>query len=187
MNGEKDALLPTPPDENATLVANDKFVALPSDDTTSQLEAWTPSLTLPLESLSASSSPPALEDGDPTLGMDSTYTDALDRSNLHFRMSDRLSAFHDRMDSPVSSSSNEAEDGGSDNDASSPHYRKAILKPATFGPQTSMEDSDMNWDLDTEVKEPESLVDQEYRDYSRIRNLRNGLPSPEPEDPDIDL
>lgn len=181
LNASKDVLLPTPPDEDDVLVGDNKFITLPSDHIVStHPEPWTPSLTLPLDSISASSSPPALEDGEPTPGLDSMYTNALDRSNTQFSMASRLNMFHDRMGSPVSSSSNEAEDGGSDEDISSPSVRKAILKPATFNQPTT--DEILNWnDVDAMVVEPETSSGRGYRDHNRIR-LQNGLPSPEPED-----
>ncbi|GJJ11282.1 hypothetical protein Clacol_005514 [Clathrus columnatus] len=169
-NTDEEVLLPTPPDET---------VAFYVDDPSPNPEPWTPSLTLPLDSISSSSSPPALEDGDTPPGLDSTFTDALERSNLQFHMPNRLSVFQDRIGSPVSSSSNEAEDGGSDNDPSSPPFRKAILKPATFGP-SNMDGFTMSPSWDDIA--PEKSVDWEHRDLNRTRNLQGGLPSPESDD-----
>jgi len=204
---EKANVLPTPPQEpSPPPLSQPAAVAVAEEDLSMTRRHWTPSL--PLDSISsASSSPPELEEGDAPPGLEQESYDPLDQANLRYSMSNTLNGFHGRASSPTSSSSNEAEDGGSENGASpswvkntlsdfapSPPFAKAVLKPASFGP--SYGDAAFAWGAGLEPPSPPSRSISDFGDSKLAehgwdsddptqprRHQSWQLPSPEPEEP----
>jgi ubiquitin carboxyl-terminal hydrolase 4/11/15 len=179
-------------------------VPTPDEDFSMAQRHWTPSL--PLDSTSSSSSsPPALEEGDGPPGLDDQIYDPLEQANVRYAMSNALNGFQGRAASPNSSSSNEAENGGSDSGASppwgkrtlsdfvpSPPFAKAVLKPASFSP--SYNEVNFPWGAGQEPPSPpsRSVSDAgdprvaehwDSDDATLSRRIQAGqLPSPDPED-----
>lgn len=126
-----------------------------------------------LESISSSSSsPPALEDCDGPPGLDEEMYDPLDQANLRYAMPTVLDGFQGRAASPNSTtSSNEAEDGGSDNDASpwgkhavpdASTFPNPVLKPASFSP--NYDEASYTWAPGQEPPSPPSRSVSELGD-----------------------
>ncbi|KAF8518039.1 ubiquitin-specific protease [Hysterangium stoloniferum] len=206
-NLDRNNVLPTPPDESLPMPLN---LPTPSDNSNDDMALvggggpWTTS-SLPFGSISSpSSSPPALleeREGPPGL-FDNTPFDPLEQSNMRYTMPGGLEAFQGRTGSPVSSSSNEAVDDGSDFDGSpqrytkfseygtspSPQFATAVLKPASFGP--SDDDLSSSWEKVQDPPSPLSRAMSEPTDPRATAELHGvqprkthiaQLPSPEPE------
>ncbi|KAF8513473.1 hypothetical protein JB92DRAFT_2721321 [Gautieria morchelliformis] len=198
---ERTNVLPTPPEEPSP-PPSQSVVPILSDDLSLTQVPWTPSL--PLDTMSSSSSsPPALEEGDCPPGLDDGSLDPLDQSNLRYAMPTSLTGLQGRAASPISSSSNEAEDGGSENASPrwnklsdfvpSPPFAKAILKPASFGPH--IVDINSTFAAGQAPPSPLSRIMSESEDMSLIADHWESddaqprshvhvgqLPSPSPED-----